>query len=280
MSAAGTIEWGSGTWIAGPALGYVGVREEGDEHFPTGGGWLSLDGLGYHPAMPNIDGSSNVTPGEDGHTLYYDFSDDSFRYYVRARIDESKSIIIPPGGSTFDRVGDYLFEGYEGFQYYYRHNVETGESLLIDIDPPPGWTMPTMPDWGTGKADSKGTAMYFVLSSGDTRQLWVYDIVEKTWEPLGKPFLSCGADEFIYIERLSHDIVLVGSGCYSYTLNLIRRDPPLSLIKSSNYWADPRIDSGQQCAALMGDDGWEVWTLDGTNEVFHTGHYGSFVWLD
>jgi hypothetical protein len=45
----------------------------------------------------------------------------------------------------------------------------------------------------------------------------------------------------------------------------------------SSIWL--KIDSQQQCAAHLTDDGWEVLTLDGSDEVFHAGD-GSWSWLD
>lgn len=303
MTDAAVLELPDHSPIAAPALGQVAVHELGPQGTQDASGWIDLADGSWQPAMPEPT-SSSVAVGEDGHTLEYPTQVDGAAAFVRARPGEAEILALPlepiEGQSLYviASAGNYrVVRGYDpndATSEHVRVDLEAGDAVLVDPEPPPGWSFFDCYDRRVA-VDGDGR-LYFELRNDASARPWAYDVEEDSWTQLGH---ELGLVDDIDVVAQSQDVMLVRGTAQFQTfcpptewaqapedalvgdsVQLVRREPALTMVLPSNTW-QVLVDRQQRCAALVGENGWEVRALDGSGAVIDFGmDGGTWQWLD
>jgi hypothetical protein len=289
--------------IAAPALGHVAAYAIDSMGFRQQVGWMDLDDQGFQPASPTPSEMSAFV-SEDQHTLEYLALVDGAPALVRARPGEAETIVLPieqlDGQSLFveTSTGRYRVVGRYDTNteevVHVRVDVEAGEAVLVNPEPPPGWSF--FDCYARRIAVDGGGRLYYELRNDASARPWAYDVEQDTWTQLG---LELGLVDDIDVMAQSQDVMLVRGMAQFQTFcpptewapapedalvgdsqQLIRREPAVSMVLPTYTW-QVMIDREQRCAASMGEDGWEVRALDGSDTVIDGGPgSGTWLWLD
>lgn len=289
--------------MAAPALDHVAVFEVDELGTRQATGWIDLGSNSWRPATPEpVDMSATIAA--DRHTLEYIAIVDGAPAFVRARPGEAEMISLPVGqvgGQSvyvIARAGDYrILQHYDpdtDTMMHIRVGVASGEAVLLDPQPPQGWSF--FDCYSRGIAIDGDGRLYYELRNDASASPWSYDVESDTWTQLGH---HMGLVDDINVWAQSSDVMLVSANAQFQTYcpptewadapegaligdsqQLIRSEPALELVLPNYTW-QVMIDREQRCAALVGEDGWEVWALDGSNDVIDVGPgAGMWLWLD
>jgi hypothetical protein len=288
--------------MAAPALGHVIAIERNTLTL----GWLELATNTWIPATPQPSSIDDAfyDNTQDGHTLEYVTFVDGAGAFVVARPNEAETFALPfeelpqHDLSIVARNGPYLIVRHDTWDNtdvsaHARVDVESGEVVLIDPEPPPGWSFFDCYERKI-TVDDDGY-LYFVLRSDASLRLWAHDIEQDEWMPVG---LDLVAVDDVEIEVVSQDVVHVTArdfeqsycstdewaeppegGLIGDSMHLVRREPALAMVVSPTWNASALIDRQQRCVAGFGDNGWEVRPLGDIDAVFEVG-WGHLMWLD
>ena len=124
---------------------------------------------------------------------------------------------------------------------------------------------------------------------------WAYDVENGEWTQLGH---DLGLVDDIDVMAQSPDVMLVQARAQFQTycpptewgaapegalvgdsVQLVRHEPALTMVLPMYTW-QVLIDQQQRCAAVVGDDGWEVRAIDGSDAVLDGLGTGIWLWLD
>jgi hypothetical protein len=287
-----------------PTLGHIAVAELNTSGVWMESGWLELANNSWHPASPEP-GGRTAHLAEDGHTLEYFSVVDGLAWFDRARPEGIQSIALPFGPVDFDG-GPQIFgpernHGYRVVRYGDPNStesvaalidIEAGEATLVDPELPQGWSFFDCV-YRRVTVDGDGRLVYELRNDASARA-WSYDVATDEWTPLGH---DLGLVNYMAVEALSPDVFLVKGWaqvvCEAHewteapegaligdSRQLVRRDPSLALVLPADT-EQVLIDEQQRCAASVGDNGWEVRPLDGSEAVLEAGPASaSWLWLD
>jgi hypothetical protein len=304
MSQAQTIILPDHEPLAAPALGHVTAFEVNAMGARERVGWLDVGDLSWQPASPApIDVNAAIT--EDNHTLEYLSLVDGEHVFVRARPGEAELIALPfeqlPEHSLYvmARSGPYRVVRHVDWNepmaiLHARVDVESGEAVLVNPEPPQGWSFFDCYERKLA-VDGEGR-LYYELRNDASAQIWTYDLASDTWTQLG---VDVGFVDDLDVHAASQDVMLVRSMAQFQTfcpptewaqapegalvgdsMQIVRHEPAVSIVLPTYVW-QVLIDRQQRCAALVGEDGWEVWALDGSDAVLDVEPgTGTWLWLD
>lgn len=290
--------------ITAPAQGHVTAYAIDGMGIRRQVGWISLDDQSWQQAMPTPS-SVAAFVSEDRHTLEYLALVDGAPVFVTARPGEAEIIELPieqlEGESlhVVARSGSYrivrLSDPNDPDNYVHvRVDLEAGDAVLVDPEPPGGWSFFDCYDRRIS-VDGDGR-LYFELRDEATARPWAYDVDADTWTQLG---LGLGLVDDINVLAQSQDVLLVEGRAQFQTFcpptewveppegalvgdsyQLVRSEPPLTMVLPNYTW-QVLIDRHQRCAASVGEAGWEVRALDGSDAVFEVeAGTGQWLWLD
>jgi hypothetical protein len=290
--------------IAAPVQGHVAAYELDALGNRQEAGWINLADHSWQGAVPTpIDMSATV--GEDRHTLEYLALVDGVPAFVRARPGEAEVITLPV--EMLDGQSLYMTASTGSYRVLRRYDVndteqviqvrvdvDAGEAVLINPEPPPGWSFFDCYDRRVS-VDGEGR-LYYELRNDTSARPWAYDVESDAWTQLG---LELGLVDDIDIMAQSPDVMLVRGMAQFQTycpptewaepledalvgdsVQLVRREPALTMVLPMYTW-QVLIDEQQRCAAVVGENGWEVRSLDGSDAVLDVGPgAGTWLWLD
>jgi hypothetical protein len=289
--------------IAAPTLGHVAAFEVDALGVRQAAGWINLDDLGWQAASPTpLD--TQATVAEDRHTLEYLALVDGAPAFVRARPGEAEVIALPVElleaqslHVTASSDGYRLVRRYDANSMQHVHvrvDIEAGEAVLVNPEPPPGWSFFDCYDRRIA-VDGEGR-LYYELRNDASARSWVYEVEHDTWTQLGR---ELGLVDDIDVMAQSADVLLVRGMAQFQTfcpptewdeapadaligdsVQLVRQQPALTMVLPTYTW-QVLIDRQQRCAASVGENGWEVRPLDGSDAVIEVGPgAGTWLWLD
>lgn len=289
--------------IAAPAFGHVAAYVVDSVGTREQVGWIDLDGQGWQPATPAPSDMSAVVD-QDHHTLEYLTLVDGVPAFVRARPGEAETIALPieqlEGQSLYvmASTGRYRvvrrYDSNDTQVVHVRVDVETGDAVLVNPEPPPGWSF--FDCYDRRISVDGGGRLYYELRNDESARPWAYDVEQDTWTQLGH---QLGLVDDIDVLAQSRDVMLVRGTAQFQTYcpptewepapadalvgdsqQLVRREPSLTIVLPTYTW-QVLIDREQRCAASMGEDGWEVRALDGSDAMIDGGPgTGTWLWLD
>jgi hypothetical protein len=289
--------------IAAPALGHVAVHELGGQGTRVATGWIDLTDHSWQSAMPEPTEPS-VTVAQDGHTLEYLVQAQGVAAFVRARPGEAETITLPleplEGHSLHitASAGNYRvvrrYDPNSAAIVHVRVDLEGNDAVSVDPVPPPGWSFFDCYDRRVS-VDGDGRLVFELRNDASARP-WAYDVDEDTWTQLGQ---GLGLVDDIDVTAQSKDVLLVRGTAQFQTfcpptewaqapddalvgdsVQLVRSEPALTMTLPSNTW-EVMIDRQQRCAAVAGENGWQVRALDGSDAVIDVGTSGgTWQWLD
>jgi hypothetical protein len=289
--------------MAAPALGHVVTYYDPDPTVWSSYGWMDLDDLTWQPATPEPFQTA-VTVSEDHHTLEYRAFMDDTPVFVRARLGETETIVLPfdvsdethPSIDVIGSAGRYRAVRHMPWvsppvpHVIARVDVDTGEAVLVDPELPPGWSIYDCYGYHVD-IDGDGQ-VYYELHNDAGAGIWAYDVDADTWTQVGQ---QLGLVDDVHFRSLSPDALVVegdGDGnCPSNwaepsedaligdSLQLVRREPSLTMVLPNDTW-QALIDRQQRCVASRGENGWEVRPLDGSDAVIGMPGETGWLWLD
>jgi hypothetical protein len=289
--------------LAAPSIGYVAAYEIDELGTRQQAGWLNLDGLGWVPATPTPL-NTQATIAADRHTLEYLALVDGSPAFVRARAIGTESIALPfellEGQSLYLTASNGSYRVVRRYDpndpqvVQVRVDLESGEAVLVNPEPPPGWSFFDCYDRRVA-VDGEGR-LYFELRNDASAATWAYNVESDQWSQLG---LELGLVDDIEVMAQSPDVLLVQARAQFQTfcpptewaespadallgdsVQLVRREPALEMVLPNYTW-QVLIDRQQRCAASVGENGWQVRPLDGSDTVIEAGPgAGTWLWLD
>jgi hypothetical protein len=291
--------------IAAPALGHVAAYAVDDLGSRQGIGWVDLDDHSWQPATP-APTDYHVVVGEDHHTLEYLALVEDAPAFVRVRPGEVEAITLPLPqqleGQTHITItasnGNYRVvlhhDPNQPEDVHVRVDLEGGDAVIVNPEPPPGWSY--FDCYFRRVSVDGGGRLYYELRDEASAAPWAYDVEQDTWTQLGH---DLGLVDDIDVMAQSQDVMIVRGMAQFQTYcpstewaqapedalvgdsqQLIRREPALTMVLPLYTW-QVLIDRQQRCAASVGENGWEVRALDGSDAVIEVGPgSGQWLWLD
>jgi hypothetical protein len=291
--------------LAAPALGHVAAYEIEGEGTRSDVGWIDLADMSWHPVTPAPLDHYYASLGEDRHTLEYLALVDGAPAFVRARPGEAESIALPLGQvaehslNVVAATGRWRVVHHRDWDnpeaaVHVRVDVESGAAVLVDPEPPQGWSFFDCYDRRIA-IDGDGR-VYYELRNDASARVWAYDVESDAWTQIG---LDLGLVDDIDVMARSQDVLLVSAMAQFQTYcpttewaeppedalvgdsaHLVRREPALTMVLPNYTW-QALIDQEQRCVATVGENGWEVRPLDGSDAVFEIDPgAGQWMWLD
>jgi hypothetical protein len=289
--------------ITAPALGHVAAYAVDGQGTRQALGWIDLDDQGWQGAAPTPLNMSAVV-GEDRHTLEYLALVEGAPAFVRARPGEADAIALPleqlegqsmhvvASAGSFRVVRRY--DGNDEAIVHVRVDLEAGDALLVNPEPPPGWSF--FDCYDRRVAVDGGGRMVYELRNDESARPWAYDVEQGSWTQLGH---ELGLVDDIDVFAQSQDVMLVRGMAQFQTFcppsewaeapadalvgdssQLIRSEPALTMVLPPYTW-QVLIDRGQRCAASIGEAGWQVRALDDSGDVIDVEPgTGQWMWLD
>jgi hypothetical protein len=288
--------------FAAPAMGRVVAVEIEGEGVPGRPGWLALADQSWQEAEPAPLLNYEVFTAQDEHTLEYIALVDGAPAFVTATPEQSESLELPVmllDGQSLSfrgRAGDYRLFGRSDANGPIDHvlvDVGLGEAIHVDPEPPPGWSF--FDCYARNTAVDGGGRIYFELRDQTSARTWMFEPQTDSWSPLGLPL---GLVDDMEISSSSRDVLLVrgmaqfntycpptewvdtpADALVGDSVQLLRTAPERSWVLA-NVW-QVLIDGEQRCAAYLGESGWEVRAIDGSEAVRSVdAGVGNWLWLD
>ncbi len=296
--------------LAAPRAGWVAAQV-----ITLGGqagalGFVALADQSFTLAEPQPSEVYGTRVGEDGRSLEYLATGPNGPVFVVATPEGSALFELPnaslPSGvsQVVDSAGRFrLLQGYDTnapdpadpITAFVRVDVESGEAILVDPEPPAGWS------WfdcyaRNARIEADGALLFEVRDPGSAR-LWAFEPEGAQWSEVG---LATGLVDDLDFAARSGSVHAIRATAQFMTfcppndwseapadaligdsMQVLRRSPALAFSLPSTGWGEPVvIDDQERCVAYPSESGWRVRSLADQAELEFGSATGAWIWID